>query len=260
MRLSIVSGGIMALLSGVALQTATGDTLIFVNCGSHRSADVTGHQEANVNWLDDDRTDDTHCTESFAALELQHYLQKLTGRFDDFDTVKDTHRLTKDDLIVVGGPRSNAVLRVHSGELGLNLNKLGFTDKQLAELGPAGYRIKSVIVDGRRITLVAGGDRVGTLYGAYNLLYRLGCRWYTPGEDHVEIPSIEKISDLTITERLPIAARPCPKQEASFRAGADFFIWMARNRFNSWSGAEENLGLLHKLGIESQTSLSRLNR
>ena len=260
MRLSIVTVGIVAFLSGVASQAVTADTLIFVNCGPYRSPDVTGHQELHVNWLDDDLTDDANCTESFAALELQHYLQKLAGRYDDFDTVKDTHPLTKDDLLLVGGPKSNAVLREHSGKLGLDLNKLGFTDKQLAELGPGGYRIKSVVINGRRITLVAGGGRVGTLYGAYNLLHRLGCRWYAPGEDHSEIPSIDKIPDLSISERLTIAARSCPKQESQFHAGADFFIWMARNRFNCWSGAEENVGLLYKLGIESQTSLSRLNR
>ncbi len=46
------------------------------------------------------------------------------------------------------------------------------------------------------MTLVAGGGRVGTLYGAYDLLYRLGCRRFAPGELHEEVPQVGRLAGI----------------------------------------------------------------
>ena len=54
-----------------ASDLAQADTAILVNFGAHPSAEVAGHAEARVNWLDAERDDDTVCTECFSALELQ---------------------------------------------------------------------------------------------------------------------------------------------------------------------------------------------
>ena len=58
----------------------------------------------------------------------------------------------------------------------------------LAALGPEGYRIKTGTTDDGKVTLIAGGSRIGTLYGAYDLLHRLGCRWFGPESFDEDIP------------------------------------------------------------------------
>nr|HPM84166.1 S-layer protein [Candidatus Anammoximicrobium sp.] len=159
------------------------ESFLVVNFGAHPSPEEAGLGEAQVNWLDADRTDDTICTACFAALELQRYLRKLTGRADDFSIVDDDSP-PSGELILVGGPESNAASRQWAAALGINA-------QQLDALGPEGYRLKTAAVNGRRITLIAGGGRIGTLYGAYDLLYRQGVRWFAPGELHEEVPSVQ---------------------------------------------------------------------
>ena len=149
-------------LTGLEAWPACAGTSIVVHFAPFPSAEVAGHAEARVNWLDADPHDDAACTESFAALELQHYLRKMTGRKDDFTVVGD-QRTPAGELILVGSPASNAL----AGKLAA---ALGASTDAIAGLGPEGYRIKTAMVDGRRVTLVAGGGRVGTLYGAYDLL------------------------------------------------------------------------------------------
>ena len=109
------------------------------------------------------------------------------------------------------------------------------------------YRLISVN-GGRRITLVAGGGRAGTLYGAYDLLYRLGCRWFAPGETHEETPPIAGIADLDVSEQPSFHTRGFHAWED--RADPQFLIWMARNRLNYWCVEQSNHPLLHKLGIQ----------
>ncbi|MBC8870024.1 MAG: S-layer protein [Planctomycetes bacterium] len=239
---SVVLSSVLLIL-GPAGGHVSAETTIVVNFGPCASAAVAGRGEAKVNWLDVDNTDDTVCTECFAALELQCYLRKMTGRADDFAIVDDGNA-PDGELILVGGPQSNAVSR----ELA---NRLGVSAESLSELGQEGYRIKAATLDGRRITLVAGGGRVGTLYGAYDLLYRMSCRWFGPGELHDVVPHAEKVSELDISERPAFSVR-------GFRArtwdrpepGLGFFLWMARNRLNLWSLEKSDPALLRKLGIK----------
>ena len=219
--------------------TAGGQATIVVNHGPFRSAREAAHAEAKVHWLDADALDDTACTESFAALELQHYLRKMTGRGDDFPIVGDKV-LPGGALILVGGPASNAVSRRLAPALGIEAARL-------ARLGPEGYRIKSAVVGGRRVTIVAGGGRVGTLYGAYDLLFRLGCRWFAPGEAHEEVPRIADIPDLDATESPDFLTRGFHAWED--RGDPDFLLWMARNRLNYWCIQQGNHPLVWKLGI-----------
>jgi hypothetical protein len=219
------------------------ETTIVVDIGTHASATDAGHGQDDVDWLDLDRTDDTICTQCFAALELQRYLRKMTGRSHDF-VIADDGQLPEGDAILVGGPDSNAVSR----ELA---EGLGVTAQSLSPLGSEGYRIKSATLAGKHITLVAGGGRVGTLYGSYDLLYRNGARWFAPGEPHEVIPRITALTDIDVVQRPDFAVR-------GFRArtwdrpdpGLDFFLWMARNRLNLWSLEESDPSLLRKLGIK----------
>jgi hypothetical protein len=49
-------------------------------------------------------------------------------------------------------------------------------------LGPESYLIGSLTGGGGRVLLVAGGDSLGTLYGAYRLAQHLGVRFYLHGD------------------------------------------------------------------------------
>ena len=227
------------LLLLTAVTRGEADTAVVVNFGPFPSAEIGGHAEATVDWLDGDKTDDNACTECFAALELQRHLRRITTRANDFAIVDDD-KAPAGELILVGGPASNAVSR----ELG---DRLGIGAKSLSDLGPEGYRIKSATVNGRRVTLVAGGSRVGTLYGSYDLLHRMGCRWFAPGETHEDVPHVQRIPDIDVTERPSFLTR-------GFHAGEDrgnpeFLLWMARNRLNYWCVEQSNHPLLLKLGI-----------
>ena len=117
----------------LATDPALPDTTIVVNFGPYSSAEVAAGTEAEVNWLDSDPADDTICTECFAAMELQHYLRKMTGRGRDFAIVDDDQPTTG-DLILLGGQESNAVTSEFAGKLGVDA-------KQLSDVGGQGYRI-----------------------------------------------------------------------------------------------------------------------
>ena len=52
----------------------------------------------------------------------------------------------------------------------------------VASLQAQQYILKTIPLDGRRVLLVAGGDEVGTLYGAYRLAECLGVRFYLHGD------------------------------------------------------------------------------
>ncbi len=197
-----------------------GETTVVVDHGRFASAVEAATAEERVNWHDADLSDDNACTESFAAVELQHYFRKMTGRESDF-------------VIASRAPQQGDVIRVG-----------GANDP---ELGPEGYRIQSRIVDGRRVTLLSGGSRVGTLYAAYDLLHRLGCRWFAPGELHEEVPRITGIPDMDVTEKPSFVTRGFLAWEN--RGDPDFLLWMARNRLNYWTVAQQERGLMRKLGI-----------
>lgn len=233
---------LVALLAVLALPPAAlAAPTIVVNLGKYPSAQRAGTDEANVRWGDADPTDDTLCTEAFAALEAQRALRKMTGARNAFAIVDD-RAAPAGDLILVGGLKSNALSARFAGALGVS-------QAELEKLGPEGYRIRSRDVGGRRITLVAGGGRVGTLYGVYDFLHRLGVRWYAPGELHEEIPprSLAYLPRFDVTESPRFLTRGFHAWEN--RGDPEFLLWMARNRLNYWCVEQEPKPLLHKLGI-----------
>ncbi len=64
----------------------------------------------------------------------------------------------RDGAVVVGTPRSSPIIA-----------SLGWGPR-LAELGPEGFRIHSVKLGGRAITVVASDGEIGALYGAFHFL------------------------------------------------------------------------------------------
>lgn len=216
------------------------DTSIVVNFGPHPSVQAAGNSEAEVNWSDADRSDNTVCTEAHAALELQRFLRKMTGREEDFQIVDDD-RTPEGELILVGSPSSNAAA-------GRMAKALGVTAEGIAKLGEQGYRLKTGKVNGRRVTLVAGGGRVGTLYGVYDLLHRLGFRWFSPAEFDEVVPSAEWKPSFDVAERPAFSIRgfhACEKRDTP-----EFIQWMVRNRLNQWTIYVDDIPLMRKLGMK----------
>jgi hypothetical protein len=76
---------------------------------------------------------------------------------------------------------------------------------------------------------ILGGGPRGVLYGVYDLLESLGCRWYTP-----DISRIPKIPSL----RLPALCKtsgPAFENRDTFNSECSDPLWRVRNRMNGWS-------------------------
>lgn len=232
-----------ALVMGAALVIPPASaTTIVVFWGSHSSAAEAASGEAEVNWNDADPADDTACTESYAALELQHYLRLMTGDARGFEIIRpeDVSRSKETSFIFLGA----AAFR-----------KAGARDIWAASgvspdsLGSEGYMIKTLAVRNGRAICIVGASRIGTLYGVYAFLDRLGVRWFAPGAANEEIPALsaDGFPDFDVRESPGFFTRGFHAWEN--RADRDFLVWMARNRLNYWCVEQEDKPFLHKLGI-----------
>jgi alpha-glucuronidase len=88
-----------------------------------------------------------------ARAELVEGCTGLLGR-----SIPSTDRIERDGALVVGTPKSSVLVA-----------KLGWA-RQLDALGPEGFRIRSVRVGGRAVTVIASVGEAGALYGAFHLL------------------------------------------------------------------------------------------
>lgn len=224
-------------LNAMILQLGDENFTIVVNFGRYATVYEAGFSETDINWQDENEA--TTCTEAFAACELQSYLQKMGLKTE----IADDERMPNGNIIVVGSPSSNKIAKFIAHSVGTSQN-------ELERLGPEGYIIKSVRLNGRRVVLIAGGGRVGTLYGVYDFLHRLGVRWYAPGEIGEEIPQRKLIDmpDMSVRESPKFLLRGFHAWED--RADVDFILWMARNRLNYWCVEQSQKPLLRKLGIK----------
>ena len=107
-----------------------------------------------------------------AATELQSYVTKMSGATLSIVKRTTTERTTK---VLVG----------LAGHLPADLAKR----KALARLKPEGFWIlaEESRKSGPRV-VIAGQDEAGLLFGVYELLESLGCRWYFPGELGENVP------------------------------------------------------------------------
>lgn len=139
-----------------------------------------------------------------AAEELQHFVREISGATLP---VADDSRRRRGPLVLIG--RSRALQRLAP-------------DLPPSGLGPEGFVIEA---RGPHLVIAGGGPR-GTLYGVYEFLERLGCRWFTA--DVSRIPRLRTI---------PLPAAPV-RQEPAFEYREPFFTeafdrdWAARNRAN----------------------------
>ena len=232
---------------------------IVVNHGSFASAEEASVASDKPDWLGSDSDGATICTESFAATELRHYLCALTG-LDANDPaqfpIKGDQEAVAGNVIIVGSELSNRQCATYRAEL-------GFARGGTASPGPEGFRIKTVRKSDGVAVLLAGFDRVGTLYSVYDFLGLCGVRWFSPGLSGEVVPSRTELSvpqlDRMDAPKFAIRGywaeffvsenefvRPVGK-----KGTIDFFNWMARNRMNLWSSGEMGVppGEMKKRGL-----------
>jgi len=130
--------------------------------------------------------------EHFAARELRRYLYLRTGQLTTIHTAKQLRRIPAGGALVVGTKDSDLLQWLFATEDEA-------TRLALSTLGPQEYWLKTLIRNDQRIGVIAGGDPVGCLYGAYRYAYHLGVRFYLHGD---------VIPDKRIDPEIPILDEP----------------------------------------------------
>ncbi len=222
---------------------------IVVHHGQYPSAEAAARDEDNVRWDDGDDADDIICTESFAAVELQTFLNAINAphALPTIPVVNDDEVPPAGDLILVGNPRTNRAVARWADALGIE-------DVAWSELASEGYILKTATVHApgsspRRVLLAGGHSRVGTLYAVYDLLDRLGVRWLSPDPVGQVLPDrpVTTLPELDVMEKPAFLTRGFYAWED--RADEAFFDWMARNRLNFWCVQTPRPAALKKRGI-----------
>jgi len=114
--------------------------------------------------------------EEHAAKELQSYIHKISGAKLP---IKEDNEEIKGNKILIDNNRLTTELKIDVS----SLHKEGFIIK----------RVKGDLI-------LAGGGPLGTLYSVYDLLERLGCRFFTPDDEVIpELKDIE-VKEINIVE------------------------------------------------------------
>jgi len=118
---------------------------------------------------------DASFAERLAAGEIRRYVSLRTGRLLP---VVDRLETASGGLIVVGSKSNKLVRTVLEPRPGANDRSA----VSVQDLGPEQYLLADSLWKDRPILVVAGGDPIGTLYGAYRLAEHLGVRFYLHGD------------------------------------------------------------------------------
>ena len=155
----------------------------------------------------------------FAAEELQRTIREMSGATCPILTENPN---LPGPVIAVGSPGENAMTSHLLREAGVDFDSL--------ELGTDGFLVRSV---GHQL-VVAGPTGRATLYAAYALLERLGCRWCFPGEYGDVIPNEPtlKLPPTKILEKPAFSYRTFMHHNHVTEETADWIDWMAKNRMN----------------------------
>ena len=94
----------------------------------------------------------------------------------------------------------------------------------ISKAGLYGFR---VVVDARRGVGLYGESEVGTSYAIYELLHRLGCRWYMPTDIGEVVPTRPTLTVPVMDEKLA----PATETRGMWHGGPDF---LRRNRLGEY--------------------------
>jgi len=227
---------LLLVLITAAAAFGAGDVAIIVNPGPFDTVEKAAHAEKQVDFWDDDFTDDRACTECFAALELKNFLLKVTDLKENDITFAGTNIFpAQGDVFILGSKDSNPL--VGDGDVKFESDE--------------SFKITAKKDNGRIVTIIQGGDRVGTMYGVYRYLNKLGIHFYGLGETGTVYPA----QPVSIIEELDIIENPSYLTRGFYvwedrKCDNDFFFWMARNRMNLWTSQNQPVALLKKLGMK----------
>ncbi len=126
--------------------------------------------------------------EKLAAREVRRYVYLRTGSLLPIRTA--TEGRTDADRIVVGTKNRALIADTLSEQP---------PREKWKQLKPEQYLLRTVQRDGQQVVIVAGGDAIGVLYGAYRLAEQLGIRFYLHGD---VVPDARIALDLPILDEL----------------------------------------------------------
>ncbi len=149
--------------------------------------------------------DGASASTKYATEELKRFLGEMSGV--EFPVTNDAKPVGPAEIVIGDNAHSKTLMP-----------KLSF-DK----LGKEEFVIRSV---GKHL-LIAGGEPRGTLYGVYQLLGDLGCRWFT--RDVARVPKRDKL----VAPSYEFTAEPALEYREPFFREAFDPPWAARNRVNS---------------------------
>ncbi len=231
------SFGLILLCSAIAGANVT----ILVNPGDFDTVEQAATGEGQVDFWDADQSDDRACSESFAAVELRQFLTQVTAyEASDIELRRADRVPGRGPVFLLGSAASNPLLgRYSQGK------DFGFTSDE-------SFNIRTVREDGRVITIIQGADRVGTMYGVYEYLNRLGIHFFGLGDEGTVYPPgpVSLPSELNITENPDYLTRGFwitadPKSDPN-----DMHIWMVRNKINLWTALDRQVPKLKKVGLK----------
>ncbi len=127
-------------------------------------------------------SEDATGLEDFAAREVRRYLYLRTGKLTEVSAASKAAP-GQAGLIVVGR-KDRPMIKDLVWDPAAKLS--------LATLKAQEFWLKTLLVKGRRVWVIAGGDDVGTLYAAYGFAEALGVRFYLHGDvipdDRLDLP------------------------------------------------------------------------
>jgi hypothetical protein len=213
---------------------------IVVDARPFASVEEAANAEARVDWADLETADDAACTESFAATELRAWWTSAA------------HSDAADVRLVADPTAPEGRLVVYLGRAAARFARDSLAGAALPPLpttSPDAYRIASLERGTRRVVLVEGASRAGTLYGVYDLIERLGVRFFGPDEEATIVPAAASAlpRSLAVSSAPAFAVRGLWAWEP--RGTHAFWLWMARRRMNQWTAVERDADYLHKLGM-----------
>jgi hypothetical protein len=207
--------------------------------GSHNLTRYWAIGEDQIDWQKDG-ADAERCTVAFAATELKKYLS-LTYPNSTFE-FQET--LPAEGPTIVVGP-----LKTIQRALPLAAGLPQPTNRQ-------SYLIQTHEWRGRKLLLLSGGSREGTLYAVYGYLQELGWRWYAPGDDGEIAPESTPEFRLDGWDKHETPDFPLFRGFHAYPTSMEsrqMFVWMARNRLNLWAYKPNSHAFMKKLGFRTMT-------
>lgn len=214
---------------------------IFAPIGGFESVEAAAVGEERIDWSAEIGADHEACVLSFAAVEIRNALQMVPG--------------VEAELAPIG-PSLDAAGIYLATRRGVETDgPVGIADFGIAELPTAeqSYAVGTSRrgADGSPAYLIIGADPAGALYGAYEVLHRLGFRWWSPDPWDVRVPEELHLPDFRFGEAPSFVLRGFWATDD--RGTGEFLLWMARNKLNLWSAEQPEKAFCRKLGIRLTT-------